>query len=471
MHLVKPMAKYFYFCVALFFISTIAYSQENSPFSRYGLGDLYPQQNIVNRGMGGLSAAYTSTQAINTSNPASYGSLGLVTYEFGLSVDSRTLLSANPVEKYKSTNLLPSYLQLGVPLDKKGLGLVFGLRPSTRINYSIDQGGRIVYDSLGKTDSLHQLYEGNGGLNQIFFGLGKTWRNTDKLKNRDKPRNSFSIGFNAGYEWGAKYISTKIDFPSDSSYENWYRSNSTDTTHFWGLFLNPGIMASFTFKETTDPLSKIKSSYVLALGASGTLQQDLSASRDITRETFTYDDNGGLIPIDSVKKTTGIPGKVNVPLSFNGGFMINKMLTNGPFYVKKWGIGADYGFQQWSKYLYYGQTDKVNDSWMVRIGGEFTPSPFTGKSIFSSGTYSVGYYMGKDYINADGNGYKVHAYTFGYAFNLRKFHSYDNQFTKINTAIEFGKRGTGVNNVTENFFKFSLGLSLSDIWFIKRKYD
>jgi hypothetical protein len=41
----------------------------------------------------------------------------------------------------------------------------------------------------------------------------------------------------------------------------------------------------------------------------------------------------------------------------------------------------------------------------------------------------------------------------------------------INTAIEFGKRGSGVNNITENFIKFSLGLSLSDIWFIKRKYD
>jgi len=54
---------------------------------------------------------------------------------------------------------------------------------------------------------------------------------------------------------------------------------------------------------------------------------------------------------------------------------------------------------------------------------------------------------------------------------LRRFRSYDKQFTMMHTAIEFGKRGTGVNNVTENFFKFSLGLSLSDIWFIKRKYD
>ena len=91
--------------------------------------------------------------------------------------------------------------------------------------------------------------------------------------------------------------------------------------------------------------------------------------------------------------------------------------------------------------------------------------------MFATGTYSLGFYTGKDYINADGNDYKVQAYTFGFSFNLRKFRSYDKQFTKINTSFEYGKRGTGANNITENFFKFSLGLSLSDIWFIKRKYD
>ena len=33
-------------------------AQENSPYSRYGLGDLLPSQSILNRGMGGISAGY-----------------------------------------------------------------------------------------------------------------------------------------------------------------------------------------------------------------------------------------------------------------------------------------------------------------------------------------------------------------------------------------------------------------------------
>ncbi len=210
---VKPIAKYVLIFFAFLFTCLYGFSQENSPFSRYGVGDLYPQQNIAARGMGGLSAAVSDAQFINTLNPASYGYLSLVTYDFGLSIDARTLRSANPVGKYNSTNLLPSYIQLGLPLNKKGAALVFGLRPAARINYSVEEGSKINYDSLGYTDSIHTLYASDGGMYQSFIGLAKRW-------------NHFSIGFNAGYEWGNKYTSTRIDFPADSTFQRWYRSNS-----------------------------------------------------------------------------------------------------------------------------------------------------------------------------------------------------------------------------------------------------
>lgn len=468
MRLVKPTVS-FLSGVTLLFISLIAHSQENSPFSRYGIGDAYPQQNIASRGMGGVSSTVTSTQFINTLNPASYGSLGLVTYDFALSIDTRTLLSKTPVGKYKSTNFIPSYLQLGMPLTKpgnrNGAALVFGLRPATRINYSIAEGKRISYDSLGITDSVNELHEGDGGMNQVFLGLGKTW------KGKKNFNNSISLGFNFGYEWGTKFVSNQVSFPLDSISETWYPSNSTDSTEFWGVFLNPGIMASFSLKETTDPISKLKNSYVLVLGASGVLEQNLNATRRLTRETVAYRDNGQTVPVDSVFKAESVEGTLTLPYSINGGIMLNKMISNGAYSVKNWGIGVEYNFAPWSNYRDYGTPDRITDSRFIRAGIEFSPNPLSNKGILSTGTYRFGYYNGKDYANADGNGYKIQAFTLGYSFNLRKYHSYDRQFTMINTAIEFGKRGSNVNNVTENFFKFSLGLSLSDIWFIKRKYD
>jgi hypothetical protein len=465
MLLVKPTANYFFLCVVCLFSFSNAFTQENSPFSRYGLGDLYPQQNISTRGMGGISAGVTDAQSINTLNPASYGYLTLVTYDLGLSIDARTLNSTNPVGKYNSTNFLPSYLQLGIPLNHKGASLVFGLRPYTRINYSVEEGSEISYDSLGVNDSLHTLYEGNGGLNQAFIGLAKRWG--DPVKDNF----NLAIGVNGGYEWGSKYTSTKIDFPADSSYQNWYRSNSTDTTRYGSLFLSPGILMHFLVGKKTNPLTKNIETYDLNIGASGTLEQDLDATRTITNQTFQYADDGSIILIDSVSKIPKLKGKITVPLTYTAGFVLNKNIGNSIFQVKKWSIGADYTSTKWTNYRYYGQPDQLNDSWFLHSGVSFSPDPLSGKGMFATGTYSLGFYTGKDYINADGNGYKVQAYTFGFAFNLRKFRSYDKQFTKISTALEYGKRGTGVNNITENFFKLSVGLSLSDIWFIKRKYD
>ena len=45
---------------------------ENSPYSRYGLGDVLPSQNIMSRGIGGVSAAYADVISVNFQNPASY---------------------------------------------------------------------------------------------------------------------------------------------------------------------------------------------------------------------------------------------------------------------------------------------------------------------------------------------------------------------------------------------------------------
>ncbi len=456
------------FCVllAVIFYCTNLQSQENSPFSRYGLGDVYPSQNIGSRAMGGISAAYQPSQWINSVNPATYSSLrfldlgngikgGRVVYEIGTTIDTRGLHSATPSDKFNSVNFIPSYVQIGVPLSnnlKSSTGLVFGLRPATKVSYSVQENKRSF-------DSMQTIYEGNGGLNQAFIGLGKRIGN-------------FSFGVNAGYEFGQKNISTKIDFLNDSVL--YYRSNSSDSTSFGGFFINPGIYSAFKLKQVNNPTTKIPETYFLSIGASGTLQQHLNATKSVNRQTFTYGTSGEFIQIDSVYKLADIKGKIEMPLSYTAGFRFYKMMgAESPrvIPVTKWSFGADYTATKWTDYRFFDQPDQINDSWRVSAGGEITPDPLNGNTFWSRSTYKVGFYAGKNYINADGNGYNERALTFGTAFNLRKFRSIDNQSTLINTAFEIGKRGTSVNNLTETFFKLSVGLALSDLWFIHRKYD
>jgi len=53
---------------------------------------------------------------------------------------------------------------------------------------------------------------------------------------------------------------------------------------------------------------------------------------------------------------------------------------------------------------------------------------------------------------------------------LANYSRLSGQFTTINIALEYIKRGNNSNIVKENLFRVSVGLNLSDLWFGKRKY-
>ena len=442
--------------LSIFFPATLLLAQENSPYSRYGIGDLYPSQTIAARGLGGLTAAYSDGRTLNSDNPASYSDIktyvngGMFTFDVGVSIDARTLHNANPVAKYNSVDFIPSYILVGFPLNKHHLGMVAGLKPVSRINYSIQS---TVADS-----SMHTLYNGSGGLNQAFVGIGKRW-------------GGVSIGVNGGYLFGRKEISTNVILVNDSI--GYHNGTVSSTGNFGSLFANAGVQVHLKLGERKDSLSKITSSYALTIGASGTLKQNVNVSSDVLNETYFYSADGAILPYDTVKFLRNPTDKLVLPAMFNVGFMItNNQYPTGFSNVSenKWGIGAELSAGNWGNdYRYNNQKDQVVNNWLFRVGSTITPNIYSA-GFFAHTIYRLGFYTGKDYINADGNGLKTTAVTLGAGLRLRT-QRYSNQSTIINTAIEIGKRGTNVNNVTESFFKISVGLSLSDLWFIKRKYD
>ncbi len=421
-------------------IFTSLNAQENSPFSRYGLGDIYPSKNIINRSMGGVYTVDSNSTSVNFNNPASYSDFYLVTYDIGISIDSRTLKSANPASKYNSVNFSPSYLSLGFPLSiKKKIGMAVGLRPLTRVSYSIEENKRLPADSMA------YIYQGDGGLYQGFIGIGKRWGN-------------LNVGINTGFLFGRKESKTSA-IPIDSVQT--YKSNSTTTASYSSSFLSGGI-------QYTAQVNKLTS---VRFGLTGTLKQQLSATQQIQRETFAYDFNGNPVTIDSVYKSPEVNGTIQLPSSYAVGIGIAKSAVVKNIKFEKLFLGIEYESSQWSQYRYFGQTDKLQNNWQVKIGGKFLPNPFSS-NYWNRVTYRAGFYYGKDAINADGNGLPIYAFSFGTGFFVGKHNrNYDNQFTNINTTFEFGKRGNNNNNITESFFRFSVGLNLSDRWFVKRKYD
>ncbi len=458
----------FYLTILVLFFTAFqpAFSQDNSPYSRYGIGDLIPQAHIINRGMGGISVGYTDYYSVNFSNPASYSAfqaireqkskklvMGRAILDVGLNFDNRTLKEPSSTkQKFTASNALFSYVQVGLPL-KNNWGLSFGLRPISRISYDIIRSERLKDPGTGlPIDSATTTYKGNGGAYLASVGTGISL--FEKIHKDREVSEKLSIGVNAGYFFGSKDYSTRRSFNNDTV--DYYQANYETKTTFGSLYFNAGLQYRIPMKNKV----------VLTIGATGNWGQKISASQDVLRETFYYDDNLGDLRLDSVSDRRNIKGKINIPASFTVGFVAQKYTV-----VNKeggWLIGADFTQQNWDGYRFYGQLDSVRNKWELRVGAQINPIP--KRNYFSNVAYRFGFFLGPDYIKVKEKMTQIGA-SFGLGLPVGFSRQAPNQVTLINLAFEYGKRGNNDNLLRENTFRLSLGFSLSDFWFIKRKYD
>ncbi len=456
---------FFTFLVLLLAAYSPASAQDNSPYSRYGVGDLVSPNHISSRGMGGINAGFSDFLSINFNNPASYSSFqawkeakskklqsGRALLDVGINYDSRTLKEPGNTEKFTASNLLFSYLQIGVPL-RTNWGMSFGLRPVSRISYKIYERERLMnpippYNSI---DSAITFYEGKGGSYLASLGTGFSVFRKEKRGMEEK----LSLGFNVGYLFGEKDYSTRRAFINDSV--EYYKANYETRTNYSNLYLNAGL-------QYRTPVS---GKMMLTIGAYGNWMKHIRARQDILRETFAYDESSGNYRIDSVYDRTDLRGNVKIPGSVTAGFTLQKFVD----LQKKeggWILGADFSLQNWEKYRFYGQPDALKNKWELKLGGQYNPVP--KKSYFSQVSYRFGFFTGPDYVKS-GQKLNQTGGSIGFALPLANYGRLSQQATIINVALEYIKRGSNVNVLKENLFRVSVGFSLSDIWFGKRKYE
>ena len=211
--------------LAVGFYTSLAHAQDNSPYSRYGLGDIAPSQNIISRGMGGISIAYSDYGlggqpfSINNVNPAALGNVtktknfSNAIFDAGAELDYHTLRSTSNTDKFLSKNLVVSYLQMAFPISGKkwenkgrSWAVSLGLKPLQRINYKLQQDKRIT-----GVDSISTLYEGSGGVQQFNLSTGL------KFTGKGKHQNELCVGLSSGYTFGNRDISTKVSIQNDTS--------------------------------------------------------------------------------------------------------------------------------------------------------------------------------------------------------------------------------------------------------------
>lgn len=452
----KEIRRYFNysgFFILLGLIAVRVDAQDNSPYSRYGLGNLAPSTNISNRGMGSISSGISDVLSVNFNNPASYSgfqtvieqrskkvSQARVVLDVGINFDNRSLVVPNTSLRYGSSDALFSYVQVGIPI-RRNWGLSFGLRPISRINYSILRSERLTDPITGNPiDSAQTQFTGSGGAYLPTIGTGFAIGN-------------LSLGVNFGYLFGKRETTTDRSIVDTILYHS---SDYNTNTSFGNIYLDAGLQYKIIFNKHT----------FLRLGVSGNLQQSLNATQDILRQTYVRGSAGEVVQIDSVYQQKGVEGKITYPSSFKGGFVLQNIKDNG----SGWLFGVDYSQTNWDNYRFYGLKDSVKNNWQLNVGGQIFPKP--GTNYFSQVVYRFGFYTGPDYIRLGNSNLPQFGVSAGMGLPIMghtRMAQY--QYTVLNIALEYSKRGNNSNLIKENMFRLSVGFNFTDFWFGKRKYD
>jgi len=418
-------------------LSLVSFAQQgtSSPYSFYGIGDVRFRGTIENRSMAGMGTVPDSIH-LNIQNPAMYSNLKLTNFSIGGTFAATKLITNEQNEKAQRTTL--DYLAVGLPLKKFGIG--FGLIPYSSVGYNIQSS------TIDNTIQTINYYKGNGSLNKVFVGLG--FQISKKL----------SFGVDAQYNFGKittsnialRYVNVATN--GTPIYEQvQYGSIGANTSSASGINFNTGL--SFKSKFNKD----------ISIFSSVTYSPEATLKFNNTRNIGLVQGANGINILGVGEPTViDVPNtKIKLPSKFTIGLGIGN--------TKKWIIGSEVTFQNNSNF-----GNRFNDITNVSyenatrytLGGYYIPNYNSFSSYFKRVVYRGGFRYENTGLIIENKSIQDAALTLGLGMPLR------GTFSNLNIGFEVGNRGTKASGlVREHYMNFSIGLSLNDKWFQKRKFN
>jgi hypothetical protein len=486
---------------------TTSYGQANinSPYSRYGVGDIHFAGTARSIGMGRLGIAIASPYNMNFTNPASYASLGLTTYDVGLSGNKTWLTSSR--DQTSSGNASFDYFGFGFPVKAGKWGVAFGLMPYSNIGYDI-----AAFDVSSDPGIVRYTYNGKGGINQFFMGTGF------------HIAKHLSAGVNVGYLFGTMNQIRTVDFIDNTNY---YNTRITDQIsvgdfHFvYGLQytidslkISPSdsiigirhridvinkeirimnnVLNSYKKRISTGPETeeiktamaavqdsivrlnkevdaqheieknvlnkKAKRDWSLNFGATLSLTESTHATRSSLSQLYILNPFGYTITKDTAQNIQGESGNITLPLTAGFGVTMRK--------GSQWLIGADVTAQDWTNYRSFGRSDSLTNSVQISVGTQFTPDERSIHDYSKVIQYRLGFHYAQTYLHLKNTDITDYGVSLGFGLPVRK------ALSVIQVAFEYGNMGTLQNQLVEmKYFRFVLGFTFNDLWFVKPHID
>ena len=413
--------------------SFLAQRTSLSPYSFFGIGEEFSPVTVEQASMGGIGVAFSHYKYLNFTNPAAIANLRYTTYGFGGTQKELKLKSATSTQSSSLTTF--NYVGIGFPIGKKA-GFGVGIQPVSSVGYELEN---TILDANGDITEL-SLFEGNGGVNRIYFNLGF-------LLFKD-----LALGAKASFNFGNinnTIIDQRVGLSLGTKYE--------EITQVRGSAIQLGAQ----YKKA------VKDDLTITAGAAVKLSNEMRVNGD----DYLYSVillGAAQIPRDTLS-TSGISGTFQMPLKSTLGIGIGK--------TDKWYAGVEYETQdayQTSGFLSTTNTAfRYGNSNRIGIGGFYIPKINSISSYFDRITYRFGIRMENTGLLVDGSGtnsnfseIKDFGISFGLGIPLKRL-------STMNVGFEYGKRGSTDNNlIQENYLNLRLSLSLNDVnWFIKRRID
>lgn len=384
-----------------------------TPYSKMGYGMLNDNVSSIQRSMGGVGYAMEGGRIINVMNPASYADVDSLTFLWDVGIDLSNLWSKENGKQGYNFGAGLDYLT-GHFKVSKGLGASFGLLPYSSVGYAY--GGDIVGGSESRS--------GNGGLNQLYLGIGY------------EPVKNLSVGLNIAYLFGTTLNTTLISSNSTSYFTRNMKVRDWNT--------QVGIQYSLPLFKNRDRLT---------VGATFQPKKSYHGHTWGTRYD-TQDSKVDTIGYTSMKGNYEQPYSIGVGVSY----MLNHRLT----------IEADYTFQKWSsaKYTPIGgieaQNTKFDDRWKLALGMQYTPNK--RGSYFGAMSFRAGAFFNHDYMLFDQSHLRDYGLSVGVGLPA------PGSKTTINLGVEWRHReATPVSLISENYLNITIGVNFNELWFWKSR--
>ena len=396
------------------------YAQNNtsSPYTRYGYGRLVDAGFGQNKSMGGLSYGLRANKFTNPGNPASYTAIDSLNFRFetAVSLTFSSYKDANGEQAKTNGNL--EYLALHFPI-KRWLGVSTGLLPYSVVGYDFSHKETQPSTIQGGSLETTYLYRGSGGITQYYLGAAVN------------PLPNLSLGANLNFNFGTIKHSSAVSF-DNRAYFPTVQENEFRVAEFTGLF-----GAQYTFSLPKERKMTVGAIFQPKSGIGRNAEQTI-----ITTDTVRITDNNDF----------------DLPLTFGVGFVYSlsdKLLA-----------GIDYKYQAWSNVRYFGEKSFVDRN-KFSVGFEYQPNN-NSKNYYDRVYYRTGASYSNSYAQVGGRNINEYTVSAGLGLPLRR----GLNPTVLNMVFEYGNIGTTAHDlIKEQYFKFTLNMTINERWFMTRKFE